>query len=274
LLISSTGVLEDRARQDDAVNGTLEHRHGPITHRHHYVGPHRHARLPFRSAEHGHGERPGHTHGGIDPSIVRSRAGVKAVALSLGLLGVTAALQLVVFTLSSSVALLADLIHNGGDALTALPLGAAFLLRSRRGERWSGYAVVLTIFASASVAAYEAVDRLIHPTGLAYLVPLALAGVVGFVGNELAAQVRLRAGRELDSPALIADGAHARVDGYVSLGVVASAAVVALGLDIADPLIGLAITAVILRVTWQAWRTVRAGHDDHDHPDHDHDHAD
>ena len=240
------------------MNGTLEHRHGPFTHEHHHHGPHRHARLPFRSADlHDHGEHHGHTHGRIDPSIVRSHAGVKAVAISLGILGVTAALQMAVFVLSGSVALLADLIHNAGDALTALPLGAAFLLRSQRGERWSGYAVVFTIFVSASVAAYEAIDRLIHPQHLDSLGLLAAAGALGFVGNELAARVRLRAGRKLQSPALMADGAHARVDGFVSLGVVASAAVVALGLDVADPLIGLAITAVILRVTWQAWRTVR-----------------
>jgi len=240
------------------MNGTLEHRHGFFTHQHHHHGPHRHARLPFRSGElHDHGDHHGHTHGRVDPSIVRSRAGVKAVAISLGILGLTALLQLFVFVLSGSVALLADLIHNGGDALTALPLGAAFLLRSERGERWSGYAVVLTIFISASVAGYEAINRLFHPQHLDYLGPLAAAGVLGFLGNEVAARVRLRAGRKLESPALMADGTHARVDGFVSLGVVASAAVVALGLGMADPLIGLAITAVILRVTWQAWRTVR-----------------
>jgi len=162
-----------------------------------------------------------------------------------------------VFVLSGSVALLADLIHNAGDALTALPLGAAFLLRSRRGERWAGYAVVATILVSALVAAYESVDRLVNPRHLDALGALAVAGLLGFVGNELAARVRLQAGRRLDSPALMADGAHARVDGYVSLGVVASAGIVAMGLEEGDPIIGLAITAVILRITWQAWRTVR-----------------
>jgi cation diffusion facilitator family transporter len=200
----------------------------------------------------------------VDRSIVRSRAGVRAVSISLAILGVTAALQAIIFVLSGSVALLADLIHNGGDALTAIPLGIAFLLRSERGERWAGYAVVLAIFVSASVAAYEAVQRLIHPRALEYLGAVAVAGVIGFVGNELAARVRLRAGDRLDSPALVADGHHARVDGFVSLGVVASAAVVALGVKIADPLIGLGITVLILRITWQAWRTVRAG-DDHSH---------
>jgi cation diffusion facilitator family transporter len=208
-------------------------------------------------AHHHNGEH-GHTHGLVDRSIVRSRGGVRAVSLSLAILASTAALQAVVFMLSGSVALLADLIHNGGDALTAIPLGIAFLARSERGERWAGYFVVLTIFTSATVAAIEAIDRLIHPRSLDYLGALAVAGAIGFIGNELAARVRLRAGAKLDSPALIADGQHARIDGFVSLGVVASAAVVALGVKIADPLIGLAITAVILRIAAQAWRTIRA----------------
>jgi cation diffusion facilitator family transporter len=180
------------------------------------------------------------------------------VSISLAILAFTAALQIIVFVFSGSVALLADLIHNGGDALTAIPLAIAFLARSERGERWAGYAVVLTIFASAAVAAGEAVDRLVHPQHLDYLGPLALAGLIGFAGNELAARVRLRAGARLDSPALIADGHHARIDGFVSLGVIASAAAVGLGVKIADPLIGLAITVVILRITWQAWQTVRS----------------
>jgi cation diffusion facilitator family transporter len=248
------------------VNDTIAHRHGLWTHEHHHHGPHRHARLPFRSAQPADGQRhgdhaTGHTHGRVDRSIVRSRAGVRAVSISLAILAITAALQAVVFVLSGSVALLADLIHNGGDALTAIPLAIAFLARSERGERWAGYAVVLTIFASASVAAFEAVERLIHPQHLGYLGALAVAGVIGFVGNELAARVRLRAGDRLDSPALVADGHHARVDGFVSLTVIASAAAAALGLTAADPLIGLAITAVILRITWQAWRTVYADHD-------------
>jgi cation diffusion facilitator family transporter len=163
------------------------------------------------------------------------------------------------------VALLADLIHNGGDALTAIPLAIAFLARSERGERWAGFAVVLTIFVSAVVAAGEAIDRLIHPQHLDYLGPLAVAGLIGFAGNELAARVRLRAGARLDSPALTADGHHARVDGFVSLGVVASAAGVALGAQLADPIIGVAITALILRITWQAWQTINADDDDHSH---------
>ena len=115
---------------------------------------------------------------------------------------------------------------------------------------------MLAIFVSACVALYEAVQRFIHPEQLTHLWVLAAAGAVGFAGNELAGQVRLRAGRRLASPALVADGKHARVDGFVSLGVVASAIVVALGAPIGDPLIGLAITLVILKVTWDSWRIV------------------
>ncbi len=200
----------------------------------------------------------GHSHGLVDPSIIRSRDGVKAVLLSLGVLGTTAAVQVVVFVLSGSVALLADVIHNAGDALTAIPVGAAFLLRSQRAERWAGYAVVLAIFISACAALYETVERLLHPEELSHLWALAAAGLIGFVGNELAARIRLRAGARLSSPALIADGEHARADGYVSLGVIGSAALVGLGWEEGDPIVGLLITLVILKVTWDAWKTVRA----------------
>jgi cation diffusion facilitator family transporter len=176
--------------------------------------------------------------------------------LSLGVLALTALAQVGIFLLSGSVALLADLIHNIGDALTAVPLGIAFFLRSVRGEKLAGLAVVGAIFISACVAASEAIQRLIHPQELSHLWVLALAGVIGFIGNEIAAQVRLRAGRRLSSPALVADGNHARVDGFVSLGVVASAGAVALGAEVADPLIGLLITLVILKVTWDSWRVI------------------
>jgi cation diffusion facilitator family transporter len=136
-----------------------------------------------------------------------------------------------------------------------------------RGERWAGLAVVLAIFISALVALGQTIERLIHPRSLSHLWLLAAAGVIGFIGNELAAQVRLRAGHRLNSPALVADGNHARVDGCVSLGVLASARVVALGLQLADPIIGLIITVVILRITWESWHTVRAGlpGDENDH---------
>jgi cation diffusion facilitator family transporter len=208
---------------------------------------------------HHHGPH-GHSHGLVDRSITQSRAGVRAVLASLAVLLVTALAQAAVFLLTGSVALLADLIHNFGDALTAVPLGIAFLLRSRVAERRAGYFVVATIFVSACVAAVEAIHRLIHPQSLDHLGVLALAGVIGFAGNELAARIRLRAGKRLDSPALIADGYHARTDGFVSLAVVAGAALVAAGLKIGDPLIGLTISVVILRVTWQSWQTVRHDH--------------
>jgi divalent metal cation (Fe/Co/Zn/Cd) transporter len=206
---------------------------------------------------HSHDDDHGHSHGLVHASIKRSNAGVRAVSMSLVVLLVTALAQVAVFVSTSSVALLADLIHNFGDALTAVPLGVAFLLRSFKAEKRAGYFVVATIFISACVAAVEAVNRLIHPQQIDHLGVLALAGVIGFVGNEVAARIRLRAGRSLDSPALIADGNHARTDGFVSLAVVASAIVVALGLDIGDPLIGLTITIVILRITWQSFHTVR-----------------
>src|SRR5215218_3429838 len=199
-----------------------------------------------------HPHAHGHSHGLIDASIRRSREGLRAVAISLAVLGLTAVAQLLVFLASDSIALLADLIHNFGDALTAVPVGIAFLMRSDRAERYAGLAVVGAIFVSACVAGYEAVQRLIEPRAPEHLLALAAAGVLGFAGNWVAAIVRSRAGRRLDSPALIADGNHARVDALVSLGVVASAGVVALGASIADPVIGLAITAVILRITWDS----------------------
>ena len=206
----------------------------------------------------GHGHT--HTHGLVDPSIKRSREGLRAVGLALAVLGLTAVAQLAIFVASGSIALLADLVHNFGDAATAIPLGIAFALRSARAERGAGLFVVAVIFFSACVAGFEAISRLINPETPTHLVALAGAGVVGYLGNWVAAGIRTRAGRRLDSPALIADGNHARADAYVSLAVVASAAAVAAGVPIADPLIGLAITLVILRITWDSWKTVR-GHD-------------
>jgi divalent metal cation (Fe/Co/Zn/Cd) transporter len=150
-------------------------------------------------------EHRDHSHGLVDRSVVRSRAGVRAVSISLGILAATALLQAAIFAISGSVALLADLIHNAGDALTAVPLGVASFLRSRRGERLAGYAVVVAILASAGVALYETLGRFVDPQ---------------------------------------------------ELGVVASAAAVGLGVEVADPLIGLAITLVILRITWDSWRTI------------------
>jgi cation diffusion facilitator family transporter len=238
----------------------VAHRHGVHVHVHPHHGPHRHLRHPRRSrptngsSEHRHADS--HSHGLVDDSIKRSRAGLRAVGLSLGVLGATAAIQAAIYTATHSVALLADLIHNFGDALTAVPLGTAFVLRSARAERYAGLAVVFAIFVSACVAGVFAIEKIVNPHAPTHLLALALAGAVGFAGNEVAAQIRLASGRRLDSPALIADGHHARADGFVSLGVLLSAGLVALGFPLADPVIAITITGVILRITWQSWRTV------------------
>ena len=225
------------------------HRHGGFEHRHPDAGPHR--------------------HGLVHDSIKRSSDGVRAVVLSLAVLAATAIVQGIVFVASGSVALLADLIHNGGDALTALPLGVAFAMRSRRAEGYAGLAVVAAIFVSALVAGAESIRRLIDPIPPTDLWVLAAAGAIGYAGNWMAAQIRTRAGRRLGSPALIADGNHARADAYVSLAVVAAAAAVAAGAPILDPIIGMLITVAILRITWASWLTVR---DDVWGAAHDHDH--
>ncbi|HJZ62372.1 MAG TPA: cation diffusion facilitator family transporter [Miltoncostaeaceae bacterium] len=228
------------------------HRHGALEHAHPHRGPHHH----HEAREHGH---HGHSHGLVDPSVTRSREGVRAVALALAVLGVTALLQAVILVATGSVALLADLVHNAGDAATAIPLAVAFMLRSPRAERLAGLAVVAAILVSAIVAGVAAVERVVHPGEVHGLGALAAAGLIGFAGNRLVAAIRTRAGRRLQSPALVADGQHARADAIVSLAVVASAGAVAIGAPIADPLIGLAITAMILRITWQSWRTIRSG---------------
>ena len=235
----------------ERLRGDLNRHGGGIIHSHPHRGSHSH--------DGGHHHRHGHSHGLVDPSIRRSREGIRAVLLSLLVLGLAATAQTLIYLTASSVALLADLIHNFGDAATAIPLAAAFALRSERAERWAGLAVVLAIFGSACVAGFEAIDRLVHPRAVGDLGALAAAGVIGYVGNRVAAHIRIRGGQRLDSAALTADGNHARADAYVSLAVIASAAALALGLRQLDPLIGLAITAVILRITWHSWLTIR-GH--------------
>jgi cation diffusion facilitator family transporter len=249
----------------------MTHRHGSRQHSHEFEPRHRHLLMPQPAVidEHDHDHEHdhkhddhGHSHGLVHDSIKRSHEGVRAVFISLAVLGLAAAAQTVIFVLSGSVALLADLIHNFGDALTAIPLSIAFLMRSERAERTAGLFVVAAIFISACVAGVEAVNRLVHQSPPTHLWVLAGAGAIGYLGNFIAAKVRRRAGHRLDSPALIADGDHAAADAYVSLAVIASAIVVAIGAPIADPLIGLAITLVILRITWQSWTTVR-GHDHH-----------
>jgi len=195
----------------------------------------------------------------------RMRSGLRAVSLSLGILVATAVAQAIVFLASGSVALLADLIHNMGDALTAFPVGLAFLLRSARAEKNAGWVVVLAIAVSMIVAGIAAVDKLINPETPDHLLVLALAGAIGVVGNGIAAGVRTRAGHKLDSAALVADGHHAKVDALVSGGVVATSVLVGIGVPMADPIVALLITAMIGHVLVDAWRTVSRREHNHAH---------
>jgi cation diffusion facilitator family transporter len=229
--------------------------------------------LPVRH-EHGSGHEHanqhrggGHTHGGVSASVLGSQEALRTLRLSLVILGATALLQLVVVVLSGSVALLADTVHNLGDALTALPLAAAFLLSRRpatarltygygRAEDLAGLAVLVIILFSAAYAAYEAISRLLHPTTPGYLLAVAIAGVIGFVGNEWVAVYRIRTGRRIGSAALVADGQHARIDGFTSLAVVGGAIGVALGFPLADPIVGLVISVVILRIVWSSAKQI------------------
>jgi divalent metal cation (Fe/Co/Zn/Cd) transporter len=246
----------------------VAHRHGAREHAHPFRPGHRHLTMPGAAVvddghphhHHHHDDHShDHSHGLVHDSIKRSRDGVRTVLIAFGVLGIGAVAQTLVYVASGSVALLADLIHNFGDALTAVPLGVAFAARSPRAERAAGLFVVAAIFISACLAGAEAVSRLIDPSRPGHLWAVAAAGAIGVAANALAARVRSRAGRRLDSPALIADGDHARADAYVSLAVIASAAVIAAGAPIADPLIGLAITVVILRITLASWRTIVSG---------------
>jgi cation diffusion facilitator family transporter len=199
--------------------------------------------------------------------VESSTDGVRALWVSLAVLATTAVAQGAVVVVSGSVALLGDTLHNFADALTAVPLWLAFWLGRRapnnrfnygygRAEDLAGVVVVLVIATSAALAAYEAIDRLVHPRSVDLLGVVAAAGVLGFVGNEVAAQIRIRTGRRIGSAALVADGLHARTDGLTSLAVVASAAGVAAGWDAADPIAGLVITAAILFVGRDAARLV------------------
>ena len=196
-----------------------------------------------------------------------SAEGMRTLWISLAVLGVTAAVQAAVTALSGSVALLGDTLHNAADALTALPLAVAFIAGRRpatrrytygygRAEDLAGIAIVALILASSALAAYEAVSRLAHPQRVSDLVAVAAAALVGFIGNELVAQYRITTGRKIGSAALVADGLHARTDGFTSLAVLLGAGGTALGWDWADPAVGLAITAAILAVLYQAAREV------------------
>lgn len=224
-----------------------------------------------RSPSHPHGDRHerGHSHGTVDPSVFSSERGIWAVKWSLVLLGLTAAVQVGVVVLSGSVALLADTIHNVGDALTAVPLWVAFRLATRPATRrftygfgkvedLAGMAVVAIILLSAIVAGYEAVMRFVHPQSVHYLWAVAVAAFVGFLGNEAVAVLRIRVGKQIASAALIADGYHARVDGLTSLAVLVGALGVWLGFPRADPIVGLLITIAIAKIVWDSAKGVFA----------------
>lgn len=209
----------------------------------------------------------GHTHGVIDPSLTTTDRGIWAIKWSFVILAITAVLQLAVVFVSGSVALLADTIHNIGDATTAIPLWIAFVLARRqpsrtftyglgRVEDLAGILIVLIILFSAIVAGYEAIERLIHPQSVVHLGWLTAAGLIGFLGNEAVAVFRIRVGRQINSAALIADGYHARTDGLTSLAVVLGAAGVWFGFPLADPIIGLLITIAIFGIVWQSARAV------------------
>ncbi len=216
---------------------------------------------------HEHDSGHGHSHGSIDPSIVSSERGIWAVKWSfIGLL-ITALLQIVVVILSHSVALLADTIHNVGDASTSIPLWIAFAAAKfkpskrfsygyGRVEDLAGVAVVLTILFSAMVAGYEAVHRFFNPVAVTHLGAVMVASIIGFLGNEGVAIFRIKVGKEIGSAALVADGYHARTDGWTSLAVLFGAIGVWLGYPLADPVIGLLITFVLLIVVWQSAKTV------------------
>lgn len=209
----------------------------------------------------------GHTHGAVDPSLFSSQRGIWAVKWSLAGLFATAMLQVVIVYFTGSVALLADTIHNFGDALTAVPLWVAFRLMQRpptrrftygfgRVEDLAGLAVVVMIAVSAVLAGYEALQRFFEPQPVRYLWAVVGAAVIGFLGNEAVALFRIKIGKEIGSAALVADGYHARVDGLTSLAVLAGAVGVALGYPVADPLVGLLITVAIVKILWDTSKSV------------------
>ncbi|MGW1028521.1 cation diffusion facilitator family transporter [Streptomyces sp. NPDC002577] len=203
----------------------------------------------------------------VDSALETSREGMRTLWISLGILGLTTVVQAVIVAVSGSVALLGDTIHNAADALTAVPLGIAFVLGRRaatrrytygygRSEDLAGIAIVLTIAASSALAAYQAIDRLLNPQDITHLWAVGAAAVVGFVGNEWVARYRIRTGRRIGSAALVADGLHARTDGFTSLAVLLGVAGAAVGWRLADPIVGLLITVAILMVLKDAAREV------------------
>jgi cation diffusion facilitator family transporter len=248
-----------------------------------HAGDHGHGHREGDRHSHGHGHSRGqgvtgrlrhlvrpHSHEAadkVDAAMEGSAEGMRALWISLGVLGVTALLQAVVVAVSGSVALLGDTLHNAADALTAVPLGIAFLAGRRaptrrytygygRAEDLAGVAIVAFIAASSALAAYAAVTRLAHPHPVSNLLAVAAAALIGFTGNEVVARYRIRVGRKIGSAALVADGLHARTDGFTSLAVLLGVAGVAAGWDWADPVVGLVITVAILAVLRQAAREI------------------
>jgi cation diffusion facilitator family transporter len=219
---------------------------------------------------HGHAgehEKHDHTHGAVDPSILTTERGIWAVKWSFAGLFVTALFQAVIVLYSGSVALLADTIHNIGDAATAIPLWIAFRLAQKkpsnrftygygRVEDLAGVLIVLIILFSAAVAAYQSIDRFLHPQPVTHLAWVVAASVIGFLGNEAVAIFRIKVGNEIGSAALIADGYHARVDGLTSLAVLFGALGVWFGYPLADPVVGMAITLAILRIVWDSGKSI------------------
>jgi cation diffusion facilitator family transporter len=214
-----------------------------------------------------HNTTHNHTHGTIDVSLLSTERGIWAVKRSFFWLFLTALFQLVIVFFSGSVALLADTIHNIGDAATAIPLWIAFKFSHRkpnnrftygyaRAEDLAGIAVVLTILFSAMVAGWQSIDRLMHPQKIGCLWAVIGASIIGFAGNEAVAIFRIKVGKEIGSVALIADGYHARVDGLTSLAVLVGAVGVWLGFPLADPIVGLLITITILRIVWDSGKAV------------------
>ena len=252
-----------------------------MTRTHEHARGHEHAHgHPHDHGHHHHGGLRGalreifvpHTHDAadsVDDALEASGRGIRAVKVSLVVLLATTVLQLAVVAISGSVALLADTVHNFADALTAVPLWIAFVLGRRaatrrqpygygRAEDLAGLFIVLVVALSAVVAAWQSIDRLISPQPIDHLGWVIAAGVIGFAGNEAVAIYRIRVGRRIGSAALVADGVHARTDGFTSLAVVLGGIGVLLGFPLADPVVGLAISAAILVLLWGTVRSVGA----------------
>jgi cation diffusion facilitator family transporter len=283
-------VTDQNATHVPHSHGNGGHDHAPPSeHEHTGQGEHGHAAHAEQDhgghGEHEHAHRPGgwarirhraahlvvpHSHQAadkLDRAMEASAEGMRTLRISVAVLGVTTVLQALVVVLSGSVALLGDTIHNGADALTAIPLGIAFVLGRRaatrrftygfgRAEDLAGIVILVAITASSALAAYTAIDRLLHPRAITHLLAVAAAALIGFAGNEIIARYRIRTGRKIGSAALVADGLHARTDGFTSLAVLLGVGGAALGWRLADPVVGLLITVAILLVLKDAAREV------------------